>query len=72
MRIVARVKPNASLNKVIQISENQFEIFTTASAKEGKANKAIIDLLAEFFHLAPSRILLIKGIKSKEKIFEII
>lgn len=72
MRFLVKVKPNASVNKVIKTSDNQFEVFTTAPAKEGRANKAVIDLLAEYLKIAPSRIELIKGQKNKEKIFEIL
>ncbi len=71
MRIIAKVKPGASFNKINQIDSNYFEIFTTAPAVEGKANKAAIELLAEFFDVAPSRISLVKGAKSKQKTFEI-
>jgi len=71
MRVTAKVKPGASFNKIIQIDNNQFEIFTTASAVNGKANKAVIEILAEFFDVAPSRISLVKGARSKQKTFEI-
>lgn len=71
MKIGVKVKPNASINKIKKISENQFEIFTTAPAKENKANEAVIKMLAEFLNIAPSRINLIKGVKSRQKIFDI-
>ncbi|MCX8015714.1 MAG: DUF167 domain-containing protein [Patescibacteria group bacterium] len=71
MKISVKVKPNASINKIKKIADNQFEIFTTAPAKENKANEAVITILAEFLNIAPSRINLIKGAKSKQKIFDI-
>lgn len=39
---------------------------------EGKANKAVIKLLGEFFNVRKNNILLISGVKSKNKIFEIL
>jgi len=38
----------------------------------GKANEAIIRALAKYFDTAPSRIKLIAGQTSKQKLFEII
>jgi len=47
-------------------------VFITAPAKNGKANIALIKLLAEYFNVAPSAISLIKGAKSRQKVLEII
>lgn len=71
MKISVQIKPNASFNKIKKISDNHFEIFTTAPAKENKANEAVIKMLAEFFDIAPSCIKLVKGAKSKQKVFDI-
>ncbi|HRR95094.1 MAG TPA: DUF167 domain-containing protein [Candidatus Paceibacterota bacterium] len=71
MTIFVKVKPNASFNKIIPINKNQLEVFITAPAKNGKANEALIKILAEYFAVAPSSISLIKGLKSRNKIFEI-
>ncbi|MGB9847790.1 MAG: DUF167 domain-containing protein [Minisyncoccia bacterium] len=71
MHFFVKVKPNASVNKIKKIGDNQFEILVTAPAKENKANEAAVKLLAEFFDIAPSRINLLKGGKSRQKIFDI-
>lgn len=71
MRVFVKVKPNASINKIKKITESQFEVFVTAPASENKANDAAIKLLAEFFDIAPLFVNLLKGEKSKQKIFDI-
>ncbi len=72
MIIFVKVKAGASINKIISIDANQYEVFITAPAKNGKANIALIKLLAEYFNVAPSSISLIKGAKSRQKVLEII
>lgn len=39
---------------------------------EGKANKAVIEALTEYFNVKKSHIILLSGEKSKIKLFEII
>lgn len=68
--IVVRVKPQAKKNAVTTDGD-LFVVQTTAPAHEGKANVAVMKLLAEYFNIAPSRITLIRGATMKEKVFEI-
>jgi len=71
MKIIVNVKTNAKENKVIKISENNFKISVKEPAKEGKANEAIIKLLAECFNIPKSRISIVLGLKNKKKIIEV-
>ncbi|MCX6759390.1 MAG: DUF167 domain-containing protein [Candidatus Nealsonbacteria bacterium] len=71
MKISVRVKPNAKEEKVKKINETYFEICVKEPPIKGKANKAIIRVLADYFDISPSRINIISGFKSKEKILEI-
>lgn len=68
MIINVDVKPNAKLNKVETISEGVYKVFLTASPHEGKANAALMKLLAEFFGISKSRIAIKTGKKSKKKV----
>ncbi len=68
--IVVRVKPQSKKNSV-EKDGDLFVVHTTAPAHEGKANRAVIKLLAEYFDLAPSRVTLVRGAAMKEKVFEI-
>ena len=72
MKISVRVKPNAKQEKIEKVNEGQFLIRVKEKPQEGKANKAVIKVLSEYFEVPQSRIVLLKGQSSKEKIFEII
>jgi hypothetical protein len=71
MKISIRVKPNAKENKVEKTGRNQFSVWVKAAAKEGKANKEVIEVLAEHFKVPKSCISIITGLTSKRKIVEI-
>ena len=42
----------------------------TAPANEGKANSRLIELLAEYFHTAKSKIRILRGQRSRRKLIE--
>lgn len=71
MKISVRVKPNAKQDKIEMINESHFLIQVKEKPQEGKANKAVIRALAEYFEVPQSRIVLLKGQSSREKTYEI-
>ena len=71
MKILVKAHPNARKNQITQVSNNEFEIYTTATPENNKANKAIIQLLAKHFRIGKTKITLTTGGKSKNKVFEI-
>ena len=70
-RFYIKAKPKASLNKVVKINDNHFEVYTTTAAEKGKANEAIIKLLAEFLNVSPSQFEIVSGFKSRQKIIKL-
>jgi uncharacterized protein (TIGR00251 family) len=70
MKYIARVKAAARVDEVINEGNTLF-IKTKAPAREGKANKAIIELLADFFKVNQSAIVIKSGLNGKNKIIEI-
>ena len=70
MKIGVRVIPNSKKNE-IKKEETWLKVCLTATAHEGKANKALIGMLAGFFQVSKSRIRILKGFKSKNKIVEV-
>lgn len=48
-----------------------YKVSVTEAPVAGKANEAIIKALADYFDTSPSRITLVSGQTSKQKIFEI-
>ncbi len=71
MKIKVKVKPNAKKNEVKKIEEGFYEVRVTVVPEKGKANKKVIELLSKELKVPKSRIKLVRGETSKEKIFEI-
>jgi len=70
MKISVRVKPNMKEEKVEKVGD-VFTVYVKVPAKEGRANRAVIELLSEYFKVTKSQIVILTGIKSKQKIIEI-
>ena len=71
MKIIVKVKPRAKENRIEQADKNQFSVWVKARPEKGRANQAVIEILAEYFGFSKSRITLLKGRRAKQKIFEI-
>jgi uncharacterized protein (TIGR00251 family) len=70
MKIQVRVKPNSRTEEVSQES-NSFMVKVKEPPKEGKANEAVIRLLAEHFGVPQSQVRILSGFKSKNKVVEV-
>ena len=66
-----RVQPRASRNEVLEIRDGRLLIRTTAAPADGKANKAVIRLLADCLDIAPSRISLVRGQTQRNKLVRV-
>jgi uncharacterized protein (TIGR00251 family) len=71
MKINVLVKPNAKYSEVTKISNVDYKVSVDAPAKDGEANKRLIEILAEHFEVPKSFISIVRGFKSKNKIVEI-
>jgi len=71
MKIFVTAKPNSKLEKVEQISENNFAVFVKEPPYKGLANIAIAKALSEHFGVSQSSVNLVSGFSSKSKLFEI-
>lgn len=71
MRISVNVRAGARTNKIEQDAFG-LKVYTNVQPEKGKANDAVIQLLAEHFNVAPSRIKIIKGFTGSKKVFEIV
>lgn len=69
-QIKVKVITNAKKNEVVE-GEGMFKVYVNAPPVDGKANKAIIEVLAEYFKVRKSNVKIIRGEKSKQKIIEI-
>lgn len=72
MRIFVKAKPNAREDLVEKIDETHFIIHITEPPVRGRANFAIIKLLATYFNVPTYNIKIISGYTSREKIIGVL
>jgi len=72
MEIFIRVKPAASKNRIKKLEEKSFSVWVKEPPVKGRANKAVVKLLADYFNVSVSRLRIKSGLKSKHKTIEII
>lgn len=72
MKIAVIVHPNAKNPRIeIDLLETM-HVYVNQPPLEGKANNAVITALADYFKVNKSSVLLVTGVKSKQKLFEIL
>lgn len=64
-------KPRAKEEKIEKIDDSHFAVAVKEPPVKGLANEAIAKALAEYFGTSPSRVRLMSGFSSKQKVFEI-
>ncbi len=67
-RIKVRVQPRASKDQVLGFRGDVLRLRVTAPPAEGKANDAIVTLLAETLGIAKGRVRIVRGRSSREKV----
>lgn len=84
MKILVKAKAGAKENKIKKLKDSQnlfgeinseldtYGVWVKERPVAGKANLAIIKLLAEYFEISQSEVILISGASAKTKIFDII
>lgn len=73
MKISIDTKPNSKKQQIIKDPEIDFHyrIYLIKPAHNQLANKELIKLLSNHFHISKSKITIIQGLKSKQKIVNI-
>jgi uncharacterized protein len=69
-KINVRIVPNARKVTVTE-EEDRLKVYVTAPAVDGKANAALILLLAKYFKVRKSDIEILRGEKSRDKVIGI-
>jgi hypothetical protein len=70
-KIVVRVQPSASRNELVGLRDGVLLARVSAPALEGRANRALCRLIAKRLGVAPSRVVVVRGQRSREKLVEI-
>lgn len=63
VRVIARSK-----KELVKQEGQLLKVYTNSPAIDGKANEAVIGLLAKYFNVKKSRIEIVKGEKSRNKV----
>lgn len=71
MDIDVKVIARASRNEVVAESPGRLKVYLTTAPEKGKANKALIGLIAEHFAVRKSDIVIKKGLHSSAKVLSI-
>ncbi len=70
--VVVKVKPGSRKGPLVEVgSDGELTIYVREPAVDGKANNAVIRLLAAHLELPPSRVELVSGAASRQKRFRI-
>jgi uncharacterized protein (TIGR00251 family) len=72
VKVKVKVVPNSKQQKVEKISEDEYKVYVKSPPTKGKANKELIEVLSDYFNVSKSRIKIISGFASREKIVEIL
>ncbi len=64
--------PNAREASVVKVSEDYFEVRVDQRAVGGRANKRLVEILAEHLNIPKSRITILKGTKRRNKTIQVI
>jgi len=68
MRVLTiMVIPRAKIERVIQETPTSFKVYVTQPAEKGKANKAMLRVLARYLQVRNSDLILSKGERYNEK-----
>ncbi len=70
MLITVRVHPRSSRARVVRDGE-VLEVWVSAAAADGAANRAVLQAVAEEFGVAPSTIRLRSGSRARTKLIEV-
>jgi len=70
MKIFVFVKPNAKENRVEKTDDTHFNIAVKEPPIQGRANRAVIEALAEYLGINKSALRIVSGHTSRQKIIE--
>jgi uncharacterized protein YggU (UPF0235/DUF167 family) len=71
MKISVKVKPCAKQERLEKRGDKDFHIWVREKPQKGRVNQAVTEILAEFFGVSKSEVILLRGHTSREKVFEV-
>lgn len=71
MKVSVIVHPNSKRPRIEKDLLDNLHVYVNQPPLEGKANKATIAALADYFKVSKSNVILFSGARSKYKLFEV-
>ncbi len=72
MKVFVFLKPNSRhREEVVANDDGSLTVYTKVPAIEGRANLAAVKLVAKYYGVTSSRVKLVRGAASRNKVFEI-
>lgn len=71
MKVKVKVKPNSKTEELSQAGDT-FVVKIKEPPKEGRANQAVIKLLAKHFGVSQGQVRILSGLRSRNKIVEVV
>jgi len=72
VKIRVHVSPNSREARVVKIGETIYDVKVDEKPLGGRANKRLLEILSDYFKIPKSKIFIVSGTKSREKIVQII
>lgn len=71
MKLQVITKTKSRENKVVKLTDSVYEVHVKAAPVEGKANRAVIETVADYFHVHQNQVAIISGFTRINKVVEI-
>lgn len=71
VRVTPKAKSAQIKREVLENGEIFYKVYVTVAAEDGKANKAVINLLADALDVPKSSLTIIQGLTCREKVIKI-
>jgi hypothetical protein len=71
VRLAVKVVPKSSRNRIAGWVGNELKICVTAPPERGKANAAVVEVLAEALGIPARRVRILEGAASPHKVMEL-
>jgi uncharacterized protein (TIGR00251 family) len=72
MLIHVKIKPDSKEDKIVEKNEMSFIVYVKEPAEDNKANRRLIELMAEKFNIVKSKVKIVTGHHAPSKILDIL
>lgn len=69
--IAIRLQPRARRNEIVGVRADAFVLRVTAPPVDGRANEAVCRLIATAAGVPPSRVTVVRGLSSRDKVIRV-